>query len=141
MKNIKEIETIILADDHKEAQNLSLLINSSKGVEEQLKFNSLIYIPWKDEKPELTDNQILIVYADNPEEFDRLRGELPYFHKLKNKFLFTKDVDAKNWIVDWQELGLRVFTGLKENDLKGFNDDIKSSLSEEISMTEVTNIL
>ena len=128
MKNIAEIDLVILSENHKEGEKVSKFLKSCSKSEECLRIVPKYWICGKENQFEIKDNMLLVIYADSKSEFDKLKGELKHFSKIKHRFLLSDKEEARTWATECPDLALKVFVGMKDDTLSDFRAAIRTSV-------------
>ena len=127
--NLPEIEIIFIAATRNEGEKGYNFLRTSGKLEENFRIVPKYWVAGKDkEQLNLKDDNILIAFAENKNDFDKIRPDLSHFIKLKHRYLFSSKEEARTWVTEVPDSGFRVFIGLKDETALGFRDILNSAI-------------
>lgn len=65
---------------------------------------------------------IVVFHADNQEDFNKIKQDIVHFHNCKYRCLFSNKEEAKQWMQEFHDHGIKILIGMQEHSLNEFND-------------------
>jgi hypothetical protein len=130
MKNeLPEIEIIFTSATHHDAEKCYDFLHEHGKIGENFKIIPRFWISGKGEnQTDVRDDMLMIVYCDSRADFDKIRAELQHFQKIRHRYLFSNREEARTWVNEVPDSGLRVFIGLRDDTILGFRDVLRTAI-------------
>jgi hypothetical protein len=118
-----EIEVLFISPNQQDAENCFEYLKKSGQLEKHYTIIPKYYIAGKGEaKLDARENMIVVFHADSEDDFNKIKPDITHFHNCKYRCLFSNKEEAKQWMKEFHDHGIKILIGMQEHSLNEFND-------------------